>query len=530
VGEPDARDVPWSTIERLALEGGLFPPRYQPQSEDELADLLRRAVDRLPDDAGADRELLQFWLERYTHGGGVQVWSGCSCKEHPPTLRLRSRVSVGWQEYGDPLPGEAGLSWGPGTSAALDLGADLEAGHWWLGATGRVAGRVLSGGTTPAPDDLLAWPDWHVATGRADVRRARLDGGGWRLDMPRAAAGVRLGNWALTAGWAPRRVGPGLSGGLTLDRGGSTFPAVTARRTRPFRWTGFMKWLAPDDLLMRVGYLSSQDIRYHNESGLTIKHDHPWFFEWLIGWEPVSWLRVAATHTAMAAAEEGTLWPDLMAINFPIIGTTWLEQEVGPATDRLFAVQFEGRWRDAPWPLLPSRAGRVWWEYGGTDFLPSGPAGVVPQISAPASVVGIALYDPAWDLSGEYAELRHDKVLWYSNSSFPEGYSHERWLMGHALGGSGESITGTLRVRPSGLKVEFGLEVAHKSWDMPPRTPGSGERRQVTLVLRRLPGGDGKQPRLGTLNLSWFREDVRGRRGDEARGEGWRVWATVGMP
>ncbi|RKZ16822.1 hypothetical protein DRQ50_05705 [bacterium] len=241
-------------------------------------------------------------------------------------------------------------------------------------------------------------------------------------------------------------------------------------------------------------------------------------------------MRVAATHTAMAAAEEGTLWPDLMAINFPIIGTTWLEQEVGPATDRLFAVQFEGRWRDAPWPLLPSRAGRVWWEYGGTDFLPSGPAGVVPQISAPASVVGIALYDPAWDLSGEYAELRHDKVLWYSNSSFPEGYSHERWLMGHALGGSGESITGTLRVRPSGLKVEFGLEVAHKSWDMPPRTPGSGERRQVTLVLRRLPGGDGKQPRLGTLNLSWFREDVRGRRGDEARGEGWRVWATVGMP
>lgn len=530
VGEPDARDVPWSTIERLALEGGLFPPRYQPRSEEELADLLDRVAQRLPDAAGADGDLLRFWRDRYTNGGGMRVWRGCPCKEYPPELRLRSRVTVGWQKFGDPLPAAAGLAWGPGTSAALDLGADLVSGRWWFGATGRVAGRVASGGVTPAPDDPLAWPDWQIATGRADVRRARLADGAWRLDAPRAVAGVRLGNWALTAGWAPRRVGPGLSGALTLDRGGATFPALTGRRTRPFRWRGFMKWLAPDDLLMRVGPLSPRDIRFRNESGITFKHAAPWFFEWLVGWEPVSWLRVAATHTAMAATEEGTLWPDVLQINFPTIGTTWREAKSGPATDRLFAVQFEGRWRDAPWPLLPSVAGRVWWEYAGTDFLPSGPGGVVPRISAPASVAGIALYDPHWDLAAEYAELQHDLVLWYTNGSYPDGYSHERWLLGHPLGGSGESITGTLRVRPTGLRTEFGLEVSQQSWGMPQFTPGNGERRQVTLVARRLPGGDDVRQRLGSLHLSWFREEVRPAVSVAGRDEGWRVWATVGMP
>lgn len=530
VGESDARAIPWSTIERLALEGGVFAPRYQPVSNEELVRLLDRAEAGLPADAAADRALLHFWRDRLARGGGERVWTGCPCKEYPPELRLRGGAAVGWQTLGDVVPGEAGLAWAPGSSAALELDADLEAGHWWLGLGGRAAGRLRAGGRALDPDDALAWPGWPTASGRTNVGRARAGNGSWALDVPRAMAGVRLGNWSLTGGWAPRRAGPGMSGGLTLDRGGPSFPALTGRRTRPFRWRGFMKWLAPDDLLMRVGQLSGQDVRFHNEAGVTVKRAHPWFFEWLVGWEPVSWLRVAATHTAMAATEEGTLWADVLQINFPVIGTTWRERESGPATDRIFAVQFEGRWRDAPWPLLPSTAGRVWWEYGGTDFLPSGPGGLVPEISAPASVAGVTFYDPAWDLSAEYSELQHDKILWYGNAGYPDGYSHDGWLLGHALGGSGEGLAGTLRVRPSGLGAELGLEVARQQWGMPRQTPGRGERTAVTLAVRQLPGRDYLGRFLGAVHVTWFREEARPEAAAAQQDEGWNLRFTVGMP
>ena len=43
--ETDSRTVPWPTVRRLALEAGLFPPVYQPVTEDELADLLDSALD-----------------------------------------------------------------------------------------------------------------------------------------------------------------------------------------------------------------------------------------------------------------------------------------------------------------------------------------------------------------------------------------------------------------------------------------------------------------------------------------------------
>ena len=528
--EPDSRQVPWATLERLALEGGRFPRRYQPVSEDELAALLDGAAVDLQAGHPSDRELLHFWRDRYEQGGGWQVWSGCPCKETPPEVRLRGRAQLGWQELGDPVPGEAGLSWGPGLSTSLEAEAQATAGLWWLATTVRLAGRIAPGGTELAADDPLAWPDWQVATGRADVRRARLQADGWRVDVPRAVAGVRLGNWALTAGWAPRRVGPGHSGGLTLDRNGASFPALTGRRTRPFRWRGFMKWLAPDDLLLRVGHLSSQDIRFNNESGVTTRRDHPWFFEWLVGWQPLSWFRLAATHTAMAAAEEGTLWPDLPQINFPIVGTTWTEKEAGPATDRLFALQFEGRWRDAPWPLLPSRAGRLWWEYGGTDFRPYGPGGIFPQVAAPASVVGVALYDPLWDLGFEYTELLHPEVLWYSNSGFPEGYSHESWLMGHSLGGSGEAFLGTVRVRVPRVHLEAGLEAGRREWGEQGPTPGSGYQWSATGTLGNLPRGEDLRQRLWSLNLAWFREASRPLSGATQRMDAWRMWAVVGLP
>ena len=117
--EPDARTVPWTTIERLVLEAGLLPPAYRPLSEQELAALLDDALARamagqapgLDDD---ELDLLRWWRDRYAGGGWAPTWIGCACKVHPPRVRGSGRALVGWQELGDPLADEAGLDWSGG--------------------------------------------------------------------------------------------------------------------------------------------------------------------------------------------------------------------------------------------------------------------------------------------------------------------------------------------------------------------------------------------------------------------------------
>jgi hypothetical protein len=218
----------------------------------------------------------------------------------------------------------------------------------------------------------------------------------------------------------------------------------------------------------------------------------------------------------MAVPREGTLWGDILQINFPLLGTTWSETTHGPVTDRIFSAQFEARWRHAPWPLLPAAAGRVFWDYAGTDYLPGGPGDAIPQISVPASVIGLELFSPAWDLGVEYAELVHEDVLWYSNSGFPEeGYSHEGWLLGHALGGSGESWTGLVTVRPAGWNLEPGLKFRHATWGMPAETPGTGRQITVGLSVKNLPPrapggpepkGPPPSPLLWEITAEWNRE------------------------
>ncbi|MEN8006002.1 MAG: hypothetical protein ABFS42_03265 [Candidatus Krumholzibacteriota bacterium] len=549
--ESDARTVPWETVRRLALEAGVFPPVYQPVTEGELADLLDGAYDQaMSGEAAAfgdEEELarLEFWRDRYRRGGGGRTWYGCDCKVHPPQMRVSGRAATGFTDLGTPFAREAGLGWAPGWNATFEPVLDFSAGPWWISVTGRLTGQVAPAGidfSGPGGDrSALAWPGWSIPTGRSQVRDARLRNGRWTVDAPRAVAGVTWGRWSFSGGWAPRTTGPGLTGALALDRSGASFPAVTARRTRPFDWgSAFWNFFAPDDLLLMTGRLTERLVRYRGRVDIYHeKADQPWFFQWLIGWRFTSWFRTTFTHTAMAVPREGSLWGDLLQINFPIKGTTWSETTHGPVTDRIFSAQLEARWRHAPWPLLPAAAGRVFWDYAGTDFLPSGPGGWVPQISIPSSVIGVELVDPAWDLGLEYSELLHETVLWYSNSGFPtEGYSHDGWLLGHALGGSGESFTGLVRVRPPGRGLEPALRVRHATWGMVGVTPGSGRLTTVALSVKNLPSGPPwgpaadlapPSPLLWEITAEWNRENAAPGDGSDAEKDWWRVYFKVGI-
>lgn len=517
--EPDARLVPWNTVGRLALEAGRFPPLYRSLTSAELAALLELSDTVTARDEQAEAA---WWRDHYLHAGGGGSWTGCDCKVHPYSLRLQGRVLAGFTELGDVVPQEAGLAWAPGWNAAFEPVLDWSCGAFWATATARLTGRMAAGGQSFSPDEPLAWPGWPLATDRALVGRMRSSEGPWLVQAPQLLVGARLGDWSVAAGWAARRTGPGLTGTLVLDQTGETFPALTVRRVSPFRWSGVMTHAAPDNLLLRAGKLTARQVRYGDPWGEVEKIAEPWFFQWLVGWDVTSWFRTSFTQTVMATAREGTLWPDLLQINFPLIGTTWREQESGPVTDRLFAAQMEFRWRKAPWPVLPAAGGRLYWDYGGTDFLPSGPWGVIPQISLPASVAGVELVSPRWDLAFEYVETFHTIGLWYTNSGYPEGYTQGGWLLAHPLGGGMESFTGLVRVRPAGWPVQGQLGATWATWDQI-RLPGTGERHSVSLAV------GGRPPRLWQVTAEYITETATPKADPAQTGHWWRLYLKLGI-
>ena len=83
--------------------------------------------------------------------------------------------------------------------------------------------------------------------------------------------------------------------------------------------SAFWNFIAPDDLLLMTGKLTDRLVRYGDREGtLHEKFAEPWFFQWLVGWQPLSWFRLAATHTAMAATAS-----QLRLLQVPGAGLGW---------------------------------------------------------------------------------------------------------------------------------------------------------------------------------------------------------------
>jgi len=468
--EPDERWVPWDAVRRLTLEGGVPLPPYRPLSRQELLEALRSAwEDGAPAlRQGGESALLERLVRQLDASG-----AGLSAS-------LRSGLLFG--EVGYVVEGQAGLAAAPGLEAVIEPSLAGGSGRWWGAVTARIHGRALRSGRVPADPFLYAgWPD---ATGAPRLRDARLASGAWAVDWPLAVAGARLGNWAVSAGWAPARTGPGVGGGLLLGETGPPLPSITLRRTAPFRWSGPLGPLAPASLLVRVGRVSAQQIVARDGWRSRSWRDEPWLTQWLLGWRPARWLSAGGSLAALSVARSGSLLPDLLQVNFPLPSVTSVEAERGPVTDRIASLQFEGRWRRAPWPLLPAAAGRLYWEYGGEDLNPPGRIPLLPQLSAPASILGVELVDPRWDLSLEYTELEHPLVLWYGNGGLSAGWTQRGWLLGHPLGGSGEGVRGATRWRPAGALLEIGLLGSHATCGQAGMTPGRSERWTWELSLQ----------------------------------------------
>jgi len=486
--EDDARRVPWDAVRRAALLAGQFPPATQPISRQELTRWLGSRSRPAP---------LNLPLEN---------------------LRFHQDLELGWQELGRAEPGEAGLELPAGGYFLWEPGLELAGRRWWAAASWRATGRLWEGAGPLAPDDPLTYPGWPLPAGQGGMRDACTRDGDIRGELTRLVLGFRHGGWSWAAGRLAARTGPGVTGALILDRNAPSLAMMQLRRHEPFRWSGWLRPLAPGDFLLRVGRMSRREVRYKDEYGRQTKRARPWFFQWLMGWQPASFFRMTFTQGAMATPREGTLWPDLLQINFPVIGTTWREMESGPITDRIFAAQLELRWGRAPLPLLPSEAGRAYWDYGGTDFLPGGPGGVFPEISLPASVVGVELVSRRWDLILEGFNTYHPAVLWYSNSGYSEGYTQEGQVLGHVAGGGAEGGLVKVNLRAGRGRLQTRAWVRHTRWEHDRFLPGRARRTTVGVELGRNPLAP-ETGRLWRAELRWNRDSIDPDVGPETRGD-----------
>jgi len=500
--EVDSRRVPWSTIRRLASEAGLFLPPYRPVSAGELTTLLLAiaAADGSAAYDVAERRILAHWLGRYGLGESGRVWRGCACREHPPAGRLSGHGTLRWAAIGDVADNEAGLTQPAGLNGVIEPTLGLWSGSWWGLAAPRL--QTLLQAEDRAVATPLTFTDWPIATHKPALGAARRAGDDIRVDWPTAVVGTRRGLWSLTAGWAPRFIGPG-TGSLLLGYAGESFFGVTARRTAPFAWKGLLARVAPKHLLVRVGVLSNQVVSVPGGGSATtvLGERNPYLFQWLLTFNHSPWIRTTLVHSAIASARSGTLWPDVFQVNFPLLSATWAESDRGPVTDRLFAMQFEAIVQYFPWLLPENVSARLYWDYGGEDFSPDDLLGITPQISLPASVLGGELVSPRWDLAAEFAMLDYDAPVWYSHPGFAAGYSHNGWILGHTAGGTGSSRTGWLRLRPWGFGWEFVVRGHHTECGASGRTPGVYERDAVTVTVNRtvvsLPW---------SCSVGWFRE------------------------
>jgi len=501
--EPDARSVPWTMLRRLALLGAEFLPPHRPISRGEITGIATRAHHSQGPGLGlaAERRQLAWLLSRYGSRTHAVNWSSCDCRTPQVHVGLDGAVSLIQFGPGELVSQQSGLaSRGIGVLTELDL--TVCSGPFWLGATPRHEWPIWQGSTSV--NLALRYTGWPEPTGRPALGRTRTQAVN-RIAWPRVAAGVAMGNWSLAAGLMPVSVGAGLEGdGLTLGMTSESVPQVVLRRTRPLQWSGFMGWFDPEHVLFRLGITSEQTITYGTPRGRESHRANPVLTQWLFTWDHTPWWRTTVCGTALSAARRGqSLWPDLMQINLPMLDATWTEVDYGPVTDRMVSLIMEARWRRAPWPVLPSAAGRVWWEYAGEDFRPHDQLPILPEISAPASLAGVELVDHRWDLGAQYLLTRHARVLWYGNGGFSEGYSHGGALLGHELGGGAEAWTGVVRWRTASGRHELELRGRTAFWREGNRVPVDTHRRELDLTWRHLAAGH-----TWTAVAGWVTEEV----------------------
>jgi hypothetical protein len=240
------------------------------------------------------------------------------------------------------------------------------------------------------------------------------------------------GKWSFKAGRDAERLGPGYHGSLLLEDNARTMDLWRIRTEQPLFLPGKMAGLGGFRFSLWNGYLSDSDPdapdpRYGNSRDTV--HD-PRLFGMRFSYHPFSWLDLGMSR-AIFYGGKGRETYDTLKDWWELFSTTDEDVGEGKSTrydnDQMAALDITVRL-----PFLnglgPMRAGKIYWEHGGTDVK----AVWRPfSLQSVADLGGIYLSTAVTDFRFEYTKIGN---AWYRHSEYPQGYSFHGVPLGHHAG------------------------------------------------------------------------------------------------
>jgi hypothetical protein len=246
-----------------------------------------------------------------------------------------------------------------------------------------------------------------------------------------------LGKWSLKLGRDTVKLGPGYHGSLLLDDNARPFDLWEVRTEEPV----FLPWIFEKLGGWRVtvfnGFLSDSnpstpDARYG--SGVNAIQD-PRLFGMRLSYHPTLWLDLGFSRTVLYSGKGRETydtvkdwWELLTASNENVYAgqSHKYDNDQYAAFDATLWLPFL---RD----LGPMKAGKVYWEHGGTDFnapWSSGGGGRFGLLRT-SNLAGLYLSTAVTDLRCEYARIHN---AWYRHGQYPQGYTYQGLPLGHHAG------------------------------------------------------------------------------------------------
>lgn len=284
------------------------------------------------------------------------------------------------------------------------------------------------------------WGDW--LGGEYDVR-IQQHPEGFDSRAKRLYVKAVAGKWSFKVGRDTIRLGPGYHGSLLLDDNAPPLDLWGIRTEEPLFLPGWFSNLGGFRLWLFNAYLNDSnpepvDARYG--SGVKPIHD-PRLLGMRFSYHPTYWFDLGFSRAIMYGGKGRE------AYNSP---KDWWElfsashENVRPGESHRYDndqyASFDATLR---LPFLnglgPLKAGKVYWEHGGTDlnapWQGDGWGILIIDLTNTANIAGLYLSTAVTDLRVEFAKI-HDR--WYRHGVYSQGYTYRGRPLGHPMGADSE--------------------------------------------------------------------------------------------
>jgi len=287
------------------------------------------------------------------------------------------------------------------------------------------------------------WGRWLLADWQPVLRGQENGNTGIRLRQ--GSVTLALGPVDLSVGRQSLWWGQGRNGSLVLTNNADPLDMIRLTNPTPVILPWFLKYLGAFRFDLFVARLDDdRDV------------EEPYFGGMRLGIKPTSWLELGMSRTVMFGGKgrPGIDFDDFLTI----IGGENLSGDED-TSNSVAAIDVRIKL-----PFLWNA--ELYGELGGEDQADF--AGFLPFFSKKAYLAGVYLpqIEPSgrWSLRLEYADTSIDTNLWYNHSQYTSGYTYQRKIMGHAMGGTAKDYFAEIETYfPLGLRLALNFDHQKRS-------------------------------------------------------------------